>query len=451
MRIPSGSTDRYVYFVAVDPTDLKTRETGLSGFTVYASLNGGAAGAFTTPTVNETDSSNMPGVYELLLDEYTTLTAGNDTEELCLHITQASMQPVTRVVEIYRPETTEGNTLDVTTGGAAGIDWGNVENPTTSVGLSGTTVGTCTANTDMRGTDSALLAASAPANFDDLAITATTGMVTVGTNGDKTGYYISGTKTTLDALNDLSSSDPVGSVTGNVGGSVASVASGGITAASIATDAIDADALKTDAVTEIVAAIWNAARATYNSAGSFGEGAASVQGNVTGSVASVAGNVGGNVTGSVGSVASGGITAASVATGAIDADAIASSAITDAKIASGAITAAKFAAGAIDASAIDTDAIDADALKTDAVTEIVNAVLTGTNLSELSQAKPSATPSLSAAIMLLYMALRNQLKVDTSGTPDYKEIYNDAGTCICKKQVSDDGSTYTEAEMETGP
>ena len=62
---------------------------------------------------------------------------------------------------------------------------------------------TTTTNTDMRGTDSALLAASAPPNFGDMAITATTGQVTVGTNNDKAGYSISGTKTTLDALNDI--------------------------------------------------------------------------------------------------------------------------------------------------------------------------------------------------------------------------------------------------------
>lgn len=72
---------------------------------------------------------------------------------------------------------------------------------------SNSTIGTCTANTDMRGTDSALLASSAPTNFGDLAITVTTGKVTVGTNDDKTGYSISGAKTTLDALNDVSTAD----------------------------------------------------------------------------------------------------------------------------------------------------------------------------------------------------------------------------------------------------
>ncbi len=69
--------------------------------------------------------------------------------------------------------TTAGRTLDVTAGGAAGIDWGNVENQSTAVDLSATDiqlVDTCTTNSDMRGTDSAFLAASAPANFSALVI-----------------------------------------------------------------------------------------------------------------------------------------------------------------------------------------------------------------------------------------------------------------------------------------
>ena len=140
MRIPSGVTDQYIYFVAVDSTDLKTRETGLSSFTVYRSRNGAAAAAFTTPTVNETDATNMPGVYELLLDEDMTIGSGNDSEEMAFHITATGMAPVTRTIELYRAKITAGNTLDVTATGAAGIDWGNVENATTSNNLSGTTV-----------------------------------------------------------------------------------------------------------------------------------------------------------------------------------------------------------------------------------------------------------------------------------------------------------------------
>ncbi len=117
MRVPSGDITRYLYFVAVDPTDLQTRETGLSGFTVYRSRNGGAAAAYTTPTVNETDVTNMPGVYELLIDEDTTIDAGDDEQEYVVHITHASMEPVTRALELYRPKVTEGNTLGVAADG----------------------------------------------------------------------------------------------------------------------------------------------------------------------------------------------------------------------------------------------------------------------------------------------------------------------------------------------
>jgi len=163
VRIPSGTTDQYIYFVAVDATDFATRETGLSSFTVYRSRDGGAAAAMTTPTINETDTTNMPGVYELLLDEDMTIGSGNDTEEMVFHITHAGMAPVTRTIELYRPKITVGNTLDVTATGAAGIDWGNVENPSTSVDLSATAINLCdtvTTNTDMRGTDSAATAAA---------------------------------------------------------------------------------------------------------------------------------------------------------------------------------------------------------------------------------------------------------------------------------------------------
>jgi hypothetical protein len=100
MRIPSGSTDRYVFFVAVDSTDLKTRETGLSSFTVYVALDDGTVKQDLTPKVVEIDSTNMPGVYRYRIDKENTLETGHQVEELCIHITQASMAPVTRVVEI---------------------------------------------------------------------------------------------------------------------------------------------------------------------------------------------------------------------------------------------------------------------------------------------------------------------------------------------------------------
>lgn len=81
--------------------------------------------------------------------------------------------------------TVAARTLDVSAGGEAGVDWANVGSPTTTVGLSGTTIAT---------------------------------------------------------------SQVVASMTGNVGGSVASIATGGISAASFAAGAIDNAAIATDAI-----------------------------------------------------------------------------------------------------------------------------------------------------------------------------------------------------------
>lgn len=102
----------------------------------------------------------------------------------------------------------------------------------------------------------------------------------------------------------------------------------------------------------IADAVWDELRADHVGAGSFGEGAASVQGNVTGSVGSVTGavgsvtgNVGGNVAGSVASVTAGvTVTTNNDKTGYA--------------IGTGGIAAAAFAAGAIDAAALNASAVD---------------------------------------------------------------------------------------------
>jgi hypothetical protein len=57
----------------------------------------------------------------------------------------------------------------------------------------------------------------------------------------------------------------------SVVGSVGSVAAGGITASSVATGAIDADALAADAVAEIADGVWDEARSGHTTAGTYGE------------------------------------------------------------------------------------------------------------------------------------------------------------------------------------
>jgi len=97
MRIKVGDVSQKIGFVAVDATDGFTRETGMSGFTVYYSLNSGTATAMTTPTTEALDDTNMPGVYTLAIDEAGMTSAGG---ELLVHISAAGMAPVTTSIEI---------------------------------------------------------------------------------------------------------------------------------------------------------------------------------------------------------------------------------------------------------------------------------------------------------------------------------------------------------------
>ena len=85
--------------------------------------------------------------------------------------------------------------------------------------------------------------------------------------------------------------------------------------------------LSPGAISQISNAVWEELRTNHETAGSFGEGVSSVQGDVTGNLdgsveGDVEGGVLGNVAGSVGSISSGGIVAASFGTGAITSAAI---------------------------------------------------------------------------------------------------------------------------------
>lgn len=116
MRIPSGKTDQKIYFDAVDPLT-GAAKTGLSSFTVRRSRNGGATAAMATPAVTELDSVNAPGCYYFSANEDTTIASTSDSEMMAFHITQAIMAPVRTYIELYRRDTTTGNTLAITSSG----------------------------------------------------------------------------------------------------------------------------------------------------------------------------------------------------------------------------------------------------------------------------------------------------------------------------------------------
>lgn len=134
---------------------------------------------------------------------------------------------VTVIADRALKPTVDNRTLDVTATGAAGIDWANVENPTTALNLSAT-------NIDV-----------------DQIVASVSGAV-----GSVTGA--------------------VGSV--GAGGIAASTfAAGAVDAAAIATGAIDADALAADAGTELGTAVWaTSTRALTDKAG-FALSAAGIQ------------------------------------------------------------------------------------------------------------------------------------------------------------------------------
>jgi hypothetical protein len=115
VRIANGDTSRKIYFAAKDATDKTTPETSLTNVVVYYSIDGGASTAVTTPTVAvPTDgATNMPGIFCLSIDEagMVAVPASRDECEVCLHITSTEAAPVDRVIEIFRPKATEGNTV----------------------------------------------------------------------------------------------------------------------------------------------------------------------------------------------------------------------------------------------------------------------------------------------------------------------------------------------------
>ena len=176
MRIPSGTVDQVCYFIAVDATDLSTRETGLSSFTVYRARNGAAAAAMTTPTVTEVDATNMPGVYSLLLDEDMTIGSGNDSEEMVFHITHTGMAPVTRTIELYRPKITAGETLTV----ASGVASANATQ------ISGDSTAADNLETMLDGTGGQTLTASITGNITG-NLSGSVGSVTGNVGGNVTG------------------------------------------------------------------------------------------------------------------------------------------------------------------------------------------------------------------------------------------------------------------------
>lgn len=133
-----------------------------------------------------------------------------------------------------RPTTT-GRTLDVSSGGEAGVDWSNVGSPTTTVGLTNTTIAD-TQKVDVNTVKTNPVVNGGTITFPSNATLASTTNITAGTIATVSGNVVGNVN------------GSVASVAGNVVGSVGSVATGGIVAASFAAGAIDAAAIANNAI-----------------------------------------------------------------------------------------------------------------------------------------------------------------------------------------------------------
>lgn len=288
--------------------------------------------------------------------------------------------------------TVAGRTLDVTATGAAGIDWGNVENQGTTVGLSATTVSIVST---VNGLAANTVNASAVADgaLDRAAFAADTGLQPARSNTAQSGAAGSITLDTGASATDDFYNDMLVFITGGTGAGQARKVSdyvGSTKVASVVPNWVtNPDSSSTFALLpegRVDLALW------------LGSAPNALQS--------------GRVDASAGAVANDAITAAAIANGAIDN--------------------ATFAAGAIDAAA----------LAADAANEIRDAVWAKA-MSELASV-PGVTGSTLEALEWLFLMSRNRL----TQTSTLQTLRNDANSAdIATAAVSDDGTTFVRAEF----
>ncbi len=252
--------------------------------------------------------------------------------------------------------TTAGRTLDVTATGGAGIDWSNVEAPTTALALTGTTIAV-TQKVDVETIKTNPVANAGTVTFPTNATLASTTNITAGTVTTATNV------TTVNGL----AADVItaASIAANAIGA-SEIADGAIDAATFAAGAIDATAIATDAIgsAEVAAGAVTKIQAGLATPTNITAGVITTVTNLTN--APTAGDLTATMKTSV-------TTAATAATPTVTAGTVSDK--TGYAIGVGGIAATAFASGAIDAAAIATDAIGAAELAQGAAQEVADEVL----------------------------------------------------------------------------
>ncbi len=187
----AGSTDVTTYFKLIDATT-GAPKTGLTvtdldltyvraleaSVKADATALGSPSGAHSDNAAIEVDSTNCPGLYRVDWPDAAFAT-GQQAVELCVNA--AGVDPAYIEVELvnYDPQDTAGLGLSNLDAAVSTRSTFNAASDTVTLASAThtgavipnvTLVGTCTTNTDMRGTDNAILASSAPTNWSAMVI-----------------------------------------------------------------------------------------------------------------------------------------------------------------------------------------------------------------------------------------------------------------------------------------
>lgn len=198
--------------------------------------------------------------------------------------------------------TTAGRTLDVSSGGEAGLDWSNIGSPTTSQTLSGTTVGTATVAGTVNALAAGVITAASIANDAITAAKVAADVTTEIQSGLATAAALDAVDNFLDTeIADIQARLPAALVSGRMDASVGAMAANVMTAAAAAADL----------TTELQSGLATAANlATV--AGYIDTEIADIQSRLPAALVS------GRIDASVGAMAANVVTAAAIADAAID-------------------------------------------------------------------------------------------------------------------------------------
>jgi len=319
--------------------------------------------------------------------------------------------------------TVAGRSLDVSAGGEAGVDWANIGSPTTTVSLSGTTVGTATtltnAPSDSSGVTTLLsrLSAARAGYLDNLSAGA------VATASKLLKYFQLALR--KDAAIATDNSAEVTEINAN-GGS-------GAGAYTNSTDAQEALRDRGDAA-------WITGTAPLDAAGTrtaLGMSSANLDtqfANLQADTDNIqtrlpAALVGGRIDSNVQAMANNVITSSVIATDAIGAAQIAADAIGSSELATSAVSEIQSGLSTLTSAQVNAEVVDALSVDTYAEPSSV----------------PAATASLAAKLGWLFSLGRNKI----TQTATTQTLRNDADSGnISTSTVSDDDTTYTRGEWQ---